>query len=72
MKKVTILAAKVELKPEQDKIKLQSFVSSYVRGKGHFEDDGTQNYLFFQPMHRYFKKIGISDHISAWKFKRIF
>ena len=33
----------------------------------HFEDDGTQSCLVFQPMFRYFKKIGNSDHISAWK-----
>ena len=46
--------------------KLQAFDSSYFRGKIHFEDDGTKNYLIFQPMYRYFKKIGNTDHISAW------
>ena len=41
--------------------------SSYFRGKNHFENDGTQNYLIFQPMQRYFKKIGSTDHISESK-----
>ena len=35
--------------------KLKTFDSSYFIGKSHFEEDGTQNYLVFQPMHRYFK-----------------
>ena len=38
-------------------------------GKSHFEDDGTQNSHTFQPMYRYFKRIGNTDHISEWKFK---
>ena len=46
-------------------IKLQTFDSSYFRGKNHFEDDGTQNHLEFLPMYNYFKKIGITDHISS-------
>ena len=35
--------------------KLKTFDSDYFRGKSHFEDDGTQNWLVFQPIHRYFK-----------------
>ena len=58
-KKLTILAAKAELKVEQDKIlKLQAFDWSSFRGKCHFEKDCTQNYLVFQLIYRYFKKIG--------------
>ena len=54
------MATKAELKAEQEKIiKLRTFDSSYFRGKNHFEDDGTQNYLILQPMYRYFKSIGI-------------
>ena len=50
-KKVAILATNVELKAEQDKItKLQAFDSSYIRGKSHFEDDGSLNSLEFHPM----------------------
>ena len=69
-KKVAALATKAELKAEQDKIiKLQAFDSSYFRGKSHFYDDGTQNYLRFQPIYSYFKKIGNTDRISSWKSK---
>ena len=58
-KKLAILAAKAELKAEQDKIlKLQAFNWSSFRGKCHFEKDCTQNYLVFQLIYRYFKKIG--------------
>ena len=35
--------------------KLKTFDSSYFQGKSHFEEDGTQNWLVFQPMQRYFK-----------------
>ena len=37
--------------------KLKTFDSSYFIGKKYFEEDGTQNYLLFQPMYRYFKRI---------------
>ena len=37
--------------------KLQKFDSIYFRVKSHFEEDGTQNYLVFQPMCRYFKRV---------------
>ena len=30
--------------------KLKTFDSSYFVGKSHFEEDGTQNYLVFQPI----------------------
>ena len=33
--------------------KLKTFDSSYFIGKSHFEEDGTQNYLVFQPMYRF-------------------
>ena len=29
------------------------------------------NYLVFQQMHRYFKKIGNTDNISDWKSKGV-
>ena len=35
--------------------KLRKFDSIYFKGKSHFEEDGTQNYLVFQPIQRYFK-----------------
>ena len=42
---------------ENELKKLKKFDLSYFRGKSHFEEDGTQNYLVFQPMYRYFKVI---------------
>ena len=50
--------------------KLQAFDSSYFRGKSYFEEDSTQNYLVFQLMYKYFKKIGNTELISEWKSKR--
>ena len=47
------------------------FDSSYFRGKGHFEDNGMQNYIVFQPVLRYFKKLANRDYISAWKSNRL-
>ena len=47
--------------------KLKKFDLSYFRGKSHFEEDGTQNYLVFQPMYRYFKVIANTKYISEWK-----
>ena len=44
-------------------------VSSYFRGKSNFEEDGTQNYLVFQPIYRYFKVIANAKYISEWKSK---
>ena len=37
--------------------KLQPFDSNYFKGKSRFEEYGVQNYLLFQPIYRYFKKI---------------
>ena len=37
--------------------KLKTFDSSYFIGIGHFDEDGTQKYLVFQPMTKYFKLI---------------
>ena len=42
---------------ENELKKLQKFDSSYFRGKSYFEEDGTQNYLVFQPKYRYFKRV---------------
>ena len=35
---------------ENELNKLKTFDSSYFIGKSHFEEDGTQNYLVFQPI----------------------
>ena len=40
------------------------------RGKSHIEDDGTQNYLVFQAVSRYFKTVSANDSIIlSWKSK---
>ena len=49
--------------------KLKTFGSSYFIEKSHFEEDGTQNYLIFQPMYRYFKIVTNTDYISSFKSK---
>ena len=49
--------------------KLKTFHSSYFRGKSHFEEDGTQNYLVVQPLNKYFKLIANTDCVSSWKSK---
>ena len=37
--------------------------------KSHFEEDGTQNYLVFQPLNKYFKVITNTNYVSSWKSK---
>ena len=49
--------------------KLKTFDSGYFIGKSHFEEDGTQNYLVFQPLHKYFKFVNINYewYITSWQ-----
>ena len=57
---------------ENELKKLKIFDLSYFIGKSHFKEDGTENYLVFQSMHRYFKMIaGVStgNYIYFWKSK---
>ena len=54
---------------ENELKKLKTFDSSYFIGKSHFEEDGTQNYLVFQPLSKYFKVIANTDYVSWWKSK---
>ena len=42
---------------ENELKKLETFDSIYFHGKSHFEDDGTQNWLVFQPIQKYFKTV---------------
>ena len=49
---------------ENDIKKLQTFDSSYFKGKSHFEEDGTQNYLVFQQIYRYFKAFSITKYLE--------
>ena len=57
---------------ENELKKLKTSDASYFRGKNYFEEDGTQNYLVFYPMYRYFKRIadvGSGDYVHYWKSK---
>ena len=54
---------------ENELNKLKTFDSNYFIGKSHFEDDGTQNYLVFQPLKKYFQVITNTEYISSWKSK---
>ena len=60
---------------KKKKKRREEFDSIYFRTKSHFEDDGTQNYLLYQPIQRYFKRIdGFDDdnyrnYIYYWKSK---
>ena len=47
--------------------KLKTFDASYCIGKSHFEEDGTQNYLVFQPINRHIKLIANTLYISSRK-----
>ena len=49
--------------------RLKTLDSSYFIGKSHFEEDGSQNHLEFQPIDRYFKVIASTLYISSWKSK---
>ena len=49
--------------------KLKTFDSNYFIGKSHFDEDGTQNYLAFQPLNKYFKLITNTLSISLWQSK---
>ena len=55
---------------ENELKKLQKFDAAYFRGKSHFEEDGRHNYLAFQPIYRYFRRIigvGSGNYIYSWK-----
>ena len=49
--------------------KLKTFDSSCFIDKRHFEEDGTQNYLVFQPINWNFKVISSTDYVLSWKSK---
>ena len=48
--------------------KLKTVDLGYFIGKSHFQEDGTQNYLVFQSLNKYFK-IGNSDYVLSQKSK---
>ena len=48
---------------ENELNKLKTFDSSCFIGKSHFGEDGTQNYLVFQPINEYFKLITNTNYV---------
>ena len=48
---------------------LKTFDSSDFIEKSHFGDDGTQNYLVFQPIYRYFRLITNTSNILSSRSK---
>ena len=47
---------------------IKTFDSRYFIEKSHFKEDGTQNYLVFQPIVRYFKIntiINVVDYVLS-------
>ena len=49
--------------------KLKTLDLSLFKGKSHFKEDGTQNYLGFQSISKYFKVIANTKYISSSKSK---
>ena len=47
---------------ENELNEVETFDSSYSIVKSHFEEDGTQNYLVFQSLNKYFKVIANTDY----------
>ena len=60
-----------QLLVENELNKLKTLNSSQFIGKSHFDEDGTQGYLIFQPIIRYLKvnKITNTDYVLSWKSK---
>ena len=68
--KMKKLAAKEELKAGQRKLlRFQTFPLSYFLGKNIFINDGTQNYLMFNPPYYILKTFSRAGKISSWKSK---
>ena len=54
---------------ENELKKLQKCDSSYFIDRNCFEEDGVQNYLVFQPMYKYFKRLVSTESIAEWESK---
>ena len=61
-----------KLKQREDIINYIERVASYFRRKNYFgSDDGTQNYLAFQPVYKYLNTSvkGSTTYVSSWELK---
>ena len=56
---------------ENELNKLKTLDSSYYIGKNYFKEDGTQNYLVFQSLNKYFKLITNTLSILSWQPKEL-
>ena len=54
---------------EDELNKLKTFDSSHFIGKSHFDEGGTQYYLVFQPINKYFKVITNTDYVPSGNLK---
>ena len=68
---IKTLATNAELKSEQDRIvKLQVCDLSLFTFTGYFVNDGLQNYLVFQPIHKTIRTFsGLPHKVSEWESK---
>ena len=68
-----VLSFEHKLKQSEDTINNLERNASYFRGKSYFGDDGMQNYIAFQPMYKYFKRVIDSTdntvYVRYWKSK---
>ena len=70
LNKIKHLLVKPELK------KVNTFDAAYYRGKKYFEEDGTQNYLVFQGLYKYFDDVDVSKtlikfYANSWTSKAV-
>ena len=61
----------LKIKQKNELNKLKTFDLSYFIDKSYFEEDGTQNYLVFQPLNKSFKLIINKLSILSWQSKRL-
>ena len=68
---IKALPKKVELKAEQDKIvKIQTYDLSLFIVQSYFNNDGSQNYLIFQPIYKTITTFSdLTSTISEWEYK---
>ena len=72
MKKIggrVISNKKKRLLVETELKKLENFDAACFRGKNYFGDDGTQNYLVFQQVYKYFEMV--DNKVSSSEPKRL-
>ena len=59
------------LRVENELKKLKTFDLSHFRGRNHFENEGTKNYLVFQPIYNYFRRIVKTNQVVEWKSREL-